>query len=88
MPRDTRTVQVTLTMLRFSTAPQDIDGGCCLACDEYLDLHQPDAGSPDRMVGICDRCGRWYLIVVTSGTDDAVMVLLPDGEYFQDALAR
>jgi len=87
MPKETHEVLIELTMHRFSTAPGDIDEGCCLACDKYLDLHQPDVGSPDRLVGICEQCGRWYLIDVTPETDEAVMVLLPEGDSVQDALA-
>ena len=81
-------IPVQLAMHRFSTLPEDIDEGCCLRCDVYLDLSQPDAGSPARMIGICNQCGRWYVIDLVPGTDAAVMVLLPDVGNFQDALAN
>ena len=87
MSRESRTIPVPLAMLRFSTLPQDLDEGYCLVCDAYLELYQPDADAPDRLVGICERCSRWYLIDIVPGTDDAVMILLPKGGYFQDALA-
>jgi hypothetical protein len=54
-----------------------------IACEGPLDLHQPDPGFPDRMVGVCMRCGRWYLLDSIPGTEEALMVLLPDGESFQ-----
>jgi hypothetical protein len=79
MLRHTRTVAVPLIMRRFSRLPEDLDDGGCLACEGSLDLHQPDAGSPDRIVGICMNCGRWYLLDAIPGTDEAVMFLLPDG---------
>lgn len=85
MPKDTRTATVPLTMLRFSTRPERIDEGCCLACDHYLDLNQPDASHPDRLVGTCGRCGRWYIIDMVPGTDDAVMALLPEIGFFEGA---
>ena len=84
MFRDTQTVAVPLTMRRFSSLPEDLDDGGCLACKGPLDLHQPDVGSPDRMVGVCMKCGRWYLLDSIAGTDEALMVLLPDSESFQD----
>jgi hypothetical protein len=85
MAPDARTLAFPLTVLRFSTLPEDFGGGRCVACDVYLDLHQPDAGLPERMVGICEACGRWYVIDLIPGTDDAVMVLLPGGEAFLNA---
>jgi hypothetical protein len=73
-------------MLRFSTLPEDSGGGRCVGCDIYLDLHQPDAGLPERLVGICESCRRWYVIDMIPETDEAVMVLLPEGEALVNAL--
>ena len=87
MVQESRTAPVPLTMLRFSISPEQVDDGCCLTCNVYLELHQPDIDSPDRVIGICERCGRWYLIDMEPGTDDAVMVLLPELGYFQDVMA-
>ena len=87
MTRDTRTVPVPLALLRFSTSPDAIDEGCCLACDAYLDLHQPDAGSPEWLVGVCGRCGHWYLIDLTPETDEGLMTLLPGAGGLRDARA-
>jgi hypothetical protein len=86
MFREARTVAVPLTMRRFSRLPEDLDDGGCLACEGALDLHQPDVGSPDRVVGVCIGCGRWYLLDSIPGSDEAVMVMLPDGESLQKAL--
>ena len=85
MSRAIRTVAVTLTMVRFSTLPQNYDEGRCLACDGSLDLHQPDVRDPERVVGVCEVCGNWYLIDLIPDTDDAVMVALPDGPSFLNA---
>jgi len=79
-------VAVPLTMRRFSRLPEDLDDGGCLACEGSLDLHQPDAGSPDRVVGICIECGRWYLLDAIPGSDEAVMIALPDGESLLEVL--
>lgn len=85
MPRDTRTVPLSLRMLRFSPLAQAIDEVTCLDCGAYLDLHQPDAEAPDRLVGICRRCGHWYVIDLAPGADEATMVLLPEAGAFRDA---
>jgi hypothetical protein len=77
---------VTLTMVRFSTLPENSGGGRCITCDDDLDLHQPVIESADRLVGICKACGRWFVIDLIPGTDEAVMVLLPDGVFFLNAL--
>jgi hypothetical protein len=39
---------------------------------------QPDAGSPDRLIGICEDCRHWYLLDLMPDEGAAVMVLLPD----------
>jgi hypothetical protein len=77
MDPDARTVALTLTMLRFSTLPENSGGGRCINCGVVLELHQPDIGSPDRLVGICETCGSWFVIDLVPGTDEAVMFLLP-----------
>jgi hypothetical protein len=86
MARGARTLAIPLTMLQLSTADEEFDGEHCLDCDLSLDLHQPDTGSPGRLIGICGACGRWYLIDAVAEATDAVMVLLPGGESFLNAL--
>lgn len=87
MVRGTCTLAIPLTMLQCSQAPEEFGGGCCLVCDLSLDLHQPDSGIPDRLIGICEACGRWYLIDKATDAADTVLVLLPEGESFRDALS-
>ena len=73
----TRTFSARLKMTWFSTAPENFDAARCLACDVYLELVQPGINSPDRLIGICERCQAWYVIDFDASTADAVMVLLP-----------
>ena len=82
---ETRTVPFPLTLLRFSTLPEDSNGGHCLSCNNVLELSQPDSQLPDRMVGVCEACGRWYVIDFLSATGEAVMLLLPDGDALRSA---
>ncbi len=55
----------------------------CLQCDEPLEIHQPDAAFPERMLGTCDHCHRWYLWDFDPNSDEAVMVLLPSDAFRQ-----
>ncbi len=86
MLRVARTIAVPLTIRPFSSRPEDLDNGGCLTCGGSLDLHQPDIGSPDRMVGICQQCASWYLLAAIPGSNEAVMVRMPDVETVQKAL--
>lgn len=58
-------VVLPLTVLRFSTRPEGLGGGRCLACDVHLDLHQPDAKIAERLLGTCEAAGgtssTWFL---------------------------
>jgi hypothetical protein len=88
MMGEDRTIPVPLTMRRFSTSPVAVDCGRCLACEGCLDLQQPDADDPDRLLGICEERRLWYVIDLVPGTDDAVMVQLPRGDFVRDAMAE
>ena len=77
---------LTMRMVRFSTLPENYDEGRCLVCDGTLDLHQPDVRSPERVIGVCEVCGNWYMIDLIPGTEEAVMASLPDGQAFLNAL--
>ena len=45
----------------------------CPKCQSHMELHQPDPGLPERLLGTCEGCNAWHLIDVARG----VMVLLP-----------
>ena len=51
--------------LKDETAPVTPDGMTtfqCLECRRPLDIHQPNAELPDRMLATCDECKCWHLI--------------------------
>jgi len=58
----------------------------CVHCGGYLDWHQPDPGAPDRLLGICENCGRWHLMAVLEEGERHVLMLLPEPDQVQDAL--
>lgn len=76
-----RTVRFQLNVSRFWNDPDLPDGIPCLACGDFLLIHQPDVNDPDRLLGTCDGCGSWHLI----DGDRAVIVLLPDADVFSRA---
>jgi hypothetical protein len=79
-------VAVDLALIRFPTTVEGLSQLCCLGCGVPMDLHHPDAGFPERMLGTCDACRCWYLMDLVPGRPEAVMVLLPDGDHFLRAL--
>jgi hypothetical protein len=62
MSASVRALSVTLPITPVLPCDEDATWVCCLGCGAPLELHQPDAGEPQRFVGTCDQCGRWYLL--------------------------
>ncbi len=87
MARDIRIIPVPLTIARYSTACGRVDRGRCLACEMALELHQPAVDLPDRVIGVCEGCGRWYLVELIPGLHEVVMVLLPEPGRLADGAA-
>jgi hypothetical protein len=46
----------------------------CSRCNHHLELHQPNLEEPDRMLGICSKCGNWFLIDIAG----KLVTRLPD----------
>ena|SRR5580658_1181057 len=55
----------------------------CPHCDVVLCLHQPDIEDPGQMLGTCDQCSGWF-ILVGLGTRSAVLAF----EVPRDAATR
>jgi hypothetical protein len=49
-----------------------------------LALHQPDPDSPERLLGVCERCKHWFLIDLLLKRSEGVMVRLPDTRVIRD----
>ncbi len=81
-PKTPVTALVSLTVTRFSTSHDDFSRVTCLSCDIGLDLHQPDPGSPDRLLGICAGCQHWFILEVLTDQDGVVMVMVPEARDF------
>ena len=72
-----------LRLFSPNVPPIDLDLLDCSDCRGTLDRHQPDEESPCRLLGICQGCGRWYLILVKPDMVSALIVGVPEDELFR-----
>ena len=86
MSESTRSLSVTMPVADVRPCPQDATWVCCLSCGAPLELHQPVAEEPQRFVGTCDACGRWYLLDWVPRTTEGLMLMLPSYEELQATL--
>jgi hypothetical protein len=71
-------VSADLDVLRFPSAGEPPIGATCLNCFFDLSLSQPDLNSPERLLGVCKRCGHWFLIEVIEEHAEVLLWRLPD----------
>jgi hypothetical protein len=88
MSASIRALSVILPITPVLPCPADATWVCCLGCGAPLELHQPDAGEPQRFVGTCDQCARWYLLDWDPQSVDGLMLSLPSYEELQTALNK
>lgn len=75
-------MQVKLTLGTFQQ-PRDFGSALeveCASCGAFLDLHQPDMGRPERLLGTCEACGDWYLILPHDDRDTTLLRLPEEAE--------
>jgi hypothetical protein len=75
-------VEVTLKTITFPKVGEALAKLQCPDCGSLLDLHQPEALFPDRMLGTCHQCHRWFVADFLAGRDEGVIVFLPDSKFF------
>jgi hypothetical protein len=54
-------VPAELDVLHFPAPDERPFGALCSNCSVNLSLSQPDLYSPDRLIGVCERCKYWFL---------------------------
>ncbi|MDR3638090.1 MAG: hypothetical protein P4L84_30070 [Isosphaeraceae bacterium] len=65
------------TSFRFETdaaSEEPMSAIACPDCREFLTVHMPDPGLPERLLATCEACKRWYVMDPAAGT----MVLVAD----------
>lgn len=73
-------VAAELDVLRFPAAVEHPVRAHCLHCDSTLSLSQPDLDSPDRLLGVCGQCKRWFFIHLIPDQTEGILCRLPDIE--------
>ena len=70
-------ISVTLRCSRVLIHP---DGTSlqCLSCGKTLDVHQPDADLPYRMLATCEACKGWHVVDCDREGMHALLMLLPE----------
>jgi hypothetical protein len=86
MAESTGFLPVTLPVAPVRPCPEDATWVCCLNCAAPLELHQPEAEEPQRFVGTCDQCGRWYLLDWVPHSTEGLMLMLPSHEELRMAI--
>jgi hypothetical protein len=86
MSEPARFLPVTLRVAPVLPCPDDATWVCCLNCGAPLEIHQPDAEAPQRFIGTCDGCGRWYLLDWVPRSAEGLVLLLPTHEELQAVL--
>lgn len=74
---------ITLHLTRIDVDAEGCVAAVCHTCGRPLDLHQPDNGHPDRLLGTCAACGGWHMIDVPVDQNEAYLVRLPDFQHLQ-----
>ena len=80
MAKTHSSLSVTMPVTGVTHCPGDPEWVCCLSCGEHLGLVQPESDEPERLVGFCGGCGRWYLLDWHPGSLEGLMLLLPKHE--------
>jgi hypothetical protein len=75
-------VETTLKILAFPKVGEALVQLHCPDCGSRFDLHQPEAGFPDRMLGTCHDCHRWFVADFVAHHEEGVIVFLPDAKFF------
>ena len=74
-------IHVALDLIRMDADSEGPSSPRCSGCHRDLALHQPDPQSPDRLLGTCEECHAWFLILAVPG----LMIRLPDEQDLPDA---
>jgi hypothetical protein len=72
------TIKPSLEVLPFPASRPVAESSRCPNCTEVMTVLQPDYELPNRLIGACERCKRWYLIDILPDVSGGTMLRLPD----------
>jgi hypothetical protein len=77
-PKPGREATLALRFEIVPTSPDVLTSFLCLGCRGLLDVHQPDAHLPDRMLATCEHCKGWHVVEYATDGKTVLVALLPD----------
>ena len=75
-----KNVSMELVVLHFPMAVDHFRRAHCRNCDLPLFLSQPNLTSPERLLGVCEECGRWFVIDLITDQTEGLLWRVPDTE--------
>jgi hypothetical protein len=83
-----QTISVPMKVGLFRLDPDGFASLRCLHCCELLELNQPAEDEPERLIGVCPHCcGSWHIINLMLRRSEALIVLLPPSQTFQETFS-
>ena len=83
-PITTREITVLLRSATVSVHAEGLAPVPCLNCGQPLEVHQPDADLPYRMLATCEVCKRWHLVDCDHDAPRAMLTILPEISFSQN----
>jgi hypothetical protein len=77
---------ITVSLSLVSLHNDHIGSRRCPSCSDPMHLHQPESGSPNRMLWTCASCETWFLMDIDPDKNEAILVRLPEHGYFRAAI--
>jgi hypothetical protein len=82
-----KSVPVHLEFQSQVDSEHELSGFLCLRCESNLDINQPEAEVPERLLGVCGDCGSWYLIEIDPENEsDIIVARIPDAQELRKAI--
>lgn len=69
---------ISLRYVTLSISSEGLSAVHCLNCQKRLDVHQPDADLPYRMLATCEACKSWHVVNCDPIEPRALITLLPE----------
>lgn len=78
MPTSPTETVVTLLLHASPTTKAWPGNVRCPVCESPMEVQQPDPDQPDRLLGICEGCKRWALLIHDKKAKIVIAMVMPD----------
>jgi hypothetical protein len=86
-PPVSQQMMIAWTVTPLPVSDEGIEPPVCRECEVDLNVHQPDEGRPEHLLGTCPCCGAWYLIELNSELTEAFLIDMPNVSLIHSAAA-